>query len=482
MSFASPIARRPRVVVLGGGFTGAAVALALAARIRPAGAEIVVVEPRPRVGPGLAYSTPDPAHRLNVPAARMTAVAGDPGHFARWLEETGAALDPAALTAEGEVYPRRQVFGDYVAAQVAPLLAAGALRHLRARALAVTREEGAWRVATDRGMPLRAEAVVLAMSHPAPRPPAPLAGLVGSPLLVADPCAEAALAGVGITDRVLVVGAGLTSADVVASLAARGFRGEVTVISRGGLRSRGRQAPGPASEADFASDPAVTARALLGRIREAIARDAARGVGWRGAIDRAREQGAEIWAALPQPERARAVRRLRRLWDAHRYRLAPQVEAAMAAEAAAGRLVHLAGRLVGAEATPDGSVVRWRPRGGGAPQAGRFDRVVVTTGPDHAEALRGNPALASLAAAGWLAPDPLGLGLRTTALCRAAGPGGNPAPDLYVAGPLARGEVGELMGAPEVARHAALVAERVAGSLKAAEAPAFPGLAGSIAH
>ncbi|RWL36256.1 MAG: hydroxyacylglutathione hydrolase, partial [Mesorhizobium sp.] len=81
-----------------------------------------------------------------------------------------------------------------------------------------------------------------------------------------------------------------------------------------------------------------------------------------------------------------------------------------------------------------------------------FDAVINTTGPAHGKILRTNPALRSLGDAGLIRIDSHGLGIATGRDSRAVGPDGEPVPGLFIAGPLARGTFGELMGLPEVAR------------------------------
>lgn len=455
--------RRPVVAILGGGLSGAATAFHLARTVAPGTAEIVVVEPREALGGGLAYSSTEPAHRINVPASKMTIVTAEPNHFMDWLAAERVALSPGTLTLRGDVFPERRIFGHYVAAQLAPLLARGIVRHRRTVAVSIHRSEGRWRIDLADGTCLAADFVVLAMSHPAPSLPRVLHGLAGSPGLVADPYDSARIAALAGKERILIVGTGLTSADVVASLGRLGHRGHITALSRHGLRSHGHGVVTRKSEADFTTDPARTAVTLLRRIRAAVAADAARGQSWHATLDRVRDEGRAIWAALPPPERSRLVRHLRTVWDIHRFRVAPQVEEVLDSAIRRGRLDIVAARLVAARETGDGIEVTWRPRGSGETVTATFDALVVTTGPDHGAVLHSNPVFRALAADGRLRADPNGLGLRVADQCRCVDASGRLSDSLLVAGPLARGDVGELMGVPEVTRHA----EHVAGVLRA---------------
>src|SRR4051794_26422775 len=81
-----------RIIVIGGGFCGAAFAIHCARQAQDlsGAAEIIIVEPRAELGQGLAYGSEDPVHRVNVPAALMTMFPEEPLHFEAWLQRSGA--------------------------------------------------------------------------------------------------------------------------------------------------------------------------------------------------------------------------------------------------------------------------------------------------------------------------------------------------------------------------------------------------------
>ncbi|WP_027155232.1 FAD/NAD(P)-binding protein [Mesorhizobium sp. WSM2561] len=462
---ALPPRPRSHVVILGGGFTGAALAWQLARQ--PARPSITVVEPRPFLGGGLAYSSEEPSHRVNVPAARMNLAPDEPEHFSRWLAASGEIeRDPDAVWRNGDIFPRRRVFGRYVAEQLRPHLESGAIRHIRGQAHEVRRNGDGWIVATS-GQPIAADAVVLAMTHPSPDVPSALTPIAEAHGFVADVCAADALGPIAPEASVLIVGSGLTSADTVAELDRRGHRGRILAVSRHGLRSRGHPEVRGAPFGDFVSMPAATALRLLERVRSTLAAADAEGVNWQSVFDQLRLQGAVLWSALSHNERTRLVRRLRVFWDVHRFRIAPQVEAVLDRRRAEGTFDNIAASLVDSRRAGNRLAVRLRRRGRKQIETLHFDTVINTTGPAHGKALRTNPALRSLADAGLIRIDAHGLGIATGLDSRAVGPDGGPVPGLFVAGPLARGTFGELMGLPEVARHAQAVTSEIESQLGA---------------
>lgn len=456
------------VAIVGGGFSGATVAWHLL-RMRPDLARVVVIEPKADLGRGLAYDADDPSWRINVPAAKMSLDPGAPTHFDDWLTASGRLEgDPDARRPDGSNFPARAVFGAYMAEHLRRL--GGRVVHVEALAQTISPAASGHDIVCSNGDLVRARIVVLAVCHSPPAPPALLAeAFAGDPGFIANPWAPAALDVIGVDDRVLIVGSGLTMADIVASLDRRGHRGPITVVSRRGLSSRGHPPRPVEPYGDFASDPAKTVRELVRRVRRTIAEGAARGESWHGALDQVRAQGFAIWRALPFIERRRLLRHIRPFWDVHRFRIAPQIEAILDRRIAEGSLTLLAASLRGARRDGQMKLVALRGRNG-EEETRAFDAVIAATGPAHGRVFADNPLLADLQRKGLARPDPLRLGVDVDLETRAIGADGAVSGDMFVAGPLARGTFGELMGLMDVTVYAAKVAAAVAARLGPAAA------------
>ncbi|QFR33784.1 FAD/NAD(P)-binding protein [Ancylobacter sp. TS-1] len=459
----------PRVAIIGGGFTGAVCAIELA---RAAGQplSIDIIEPRATVGAGLAYGSCEPEHRINVPSDRMTVFPDEPDHFTRWLRKSGVWNDdPFGLVENGDHYSRRRDFAAYIADVVADTAAANpsgsTIRHRRAGALAIEPTGRDWRVRCDDAGPARYDRVVLSLTYGSPRFHWPLIqGAEALDHLVLDPWNWAAIKAIRPEARVVLIGTGLTTCDVVVSLRANGHTGPIHAISRRALTPRLHGEFNTDFDLFAGAPRPATALGLLRLVRSRVREVEQQGRSWHIVIDSLRRHLSTYWRTLPLSEQRRIAHRLRSFWDVHRFRIAPQVAALMESGRREGWLTVSAGRIHAVGRHGDSFALDWTPRGGERRILGA-DALVNCTGPDGDIARSTNPLLVDALAHGRVRPDALRIGLDTDADGRVIGASGEPVPGLWAAGPAARAVVGEATGVPEAAAHARLVARALATTL-----------------
>jgi len=435
----------PSIAIIGGGVTGTALALHLADSLP--GCRLIIFEPRPLIGPGLAYSTADPAHRLNAPAQRMSLYPDDPEHFSAWITATGACGDDTgAALADGRLFPRRAVFGAYAAAQIAPLLQSGRLIHHREAAKDLTWQHGAWTICSGESTH-RANIVILATGLPPPAIPSALAPVAAAANFVANPLRPGALVGISPKANVLILGTGLTMADIAASLDAAGHSGPIHAISRRGLPPRPHA--GPCAPCGDFSAPPVSARALVAQIRVTVAAAVAGGKPWQSVFDALRQSAQPLWQALPAVEKSRLIRHARPFWESHRHRLPPATSAVLGRRLGDQSLTIAAASITASRCAGERIAVTIQPRGNTQPIETVFDAVILATGPGRITDTQSG-LIANLMKSGLIAVDDTGLGLTCNTHA------------LFLAGPITRGAIGEITAVPELTRQAASLAQQIA--------------------
>jgi uncharacterized NAD(P)/FAD-binding protein YdhS len=419
----------------------------VAAQLARRGIGSILIDGSGRAGRGVAYSTAEPAHLLNVRAEGMSAWADDPEHFVRRFEAEGG---------ERRGFAERRLFGRYLGEILDGAIATGKARVADAGATHARRDNGEWRIDLDDGETISAETLVLAIGNQEPESLGPFAGLGGH--FIANPWgreAQAAVRDLAATGgNALLVGTGLTMVDLVLSLDAAGHRGRILALSRRGLIPRGHAdfEPAPVTAEEV---PAGNLRALWRWLRRRSAE-----VGWRAAIDSLRPYSQALWQGLPDDQQRRFMRHARPWWDVHRHRIAPEVARTVANMVADGRLEVAAGRIVAASRADGGVEVEFRKRGASSSQTERFDYVFNCTGPLHAIGRTRDPLLRSLLDAGAVRPDQLAIGLEVDEHSRAAG-----GQRLWALGPLTKGRYWEIIAVPDIRDQAAAVAEDIAREL-----------------
>ena len=432
------------VVVVGGGASGTAVAIHLL-RLGDPELRVTLVERGPWLARGIAYGVDSRIFRLNVPASKMSLDPEQPDDFQRWAGAAPGAFLP------------RATFGAYAVERLADAIrgSAAKLRVVRGHAVAV--DAGAVLLAGNGALP--AETVILATGIeprvlPSPLPP---------DARILDAWDEAALAALPSEGRLLVLGAGLSALDVLAWLAARGFRGSVTILSRRGLLPRPHldpPRPAPTVPAEVLAAAPRELRGLLRWGRSWVRARVSRGEPWQLAIDALRPHTGRLFAGLPPADRARFVRSVRPYWDVLRHRAPGDTLDVVETWRAEGRLEVCAGRIATCEPDARGLNVELAIAGQ-ILRRERYDRIVRCVGPalDRLEAE--TPLVRSLLASGLAAPDPAGLGIVTDEAGRVVDASGHASERLLAVGAPRRASAWEATSIPDIAAHALAVARRV---------------------
>lgn len=376
------------VLIIGGGFCGVACAVQL---LRAGQAVRVLLLERGAPG-GLAYARCGAGHLLNVPAGRMSAFADDAENFLRFARERM----PHAAAPD---YLPRRLYAAYLAALLDGAVRAG-LERVAGQAVALLRHGAGLRAVLADGRELHADRAVLASGHFAPCDP-PLADMsfYADSRYQRDPWDAARLASVHPAEPVLLLGSGLTAADVALSLLARGAQ-RITMLSRHGFLPQGHcSLPGGPSPAGApAAAGAATVRAALRAFR---AQD------WRNAMAALRPHTEAIWQAWPDKERRRFLRHLQPYWDSHRHRLPPEAGEPLQRALRDRRLRVLAGRLLACEGGAERIRVALQRRGAGVEEL-QVARVINCTGSCPSPDRCADPLIVQLLDAGALRALPLG--------------------------------------------------------------------------
>ena len=451
------------IAIVGAGFCGTVLAANLLRRPPSAATDIILIERGAAMGRGVAYAVREYPYLLNVPAARLSADSRDPMQFLHFAQRHAPDTD-------GEDFLPRALYGDYLQ-EVLSQAEGAAPSHTR-----LLRIFGDVRRVTRRGAgqpfaaefadrpPIQADRVVLALGNPPARLPPWAATVSEHTAYRHDPWDLPK--SLGVEHSVLIVGNGLTMADVALMLSQEANRAPALhTISRRGLVSLPQSTFRPAAvRADGAAFLACahSIRRVLAVARELTREIEGSGGDWREVVTFIRHLAPALWRRLPEQEKRRFVRHLQAHWDTHRHRLPPQLASRLTSLRRSGKLQVNAGRIDSVTASGEQLRVSWRPRGGGGFATLTVDLIVNATGSDHSLDGTADPLLNSLRTAGLVCADALNLGLRTARYGACVDVRGVPSRHLYYLGPMLRADHWEATAATELRDHAEQLASHLA--------------------
>ncbi len=425
---------RRSIVIIGGGASG--VLLAAHLLREPSDIRVTLIERRPQLGRGVAYSAQQQDHVLNVPASGMSAFADDPDHFWNWLRQRDLVPDGQRF-----VFVPRKFYGQYLADVVTEAARTGGLTILNATAVDLRSAGSGVEITLENGSSVAGHCAVLAVGHEINPPRARgVAVRVGSeqdtPL---DPDAP-----------VMILGSGLSMIDAWLSLAQSQHRGPITVVSRHGLLPK-RHLKAPRIELAAADVPFETDLHYFERwFRDTVRETVARGGNWRSVVDALRPFNQRIWQSWSLKSRRRFLQHLRPFWNIHRHRLPPELHDRMVAAIAMGQVTLRAGQVIGLERAADGVRASIRPKGRPTVETVDVARVYDCGGVTVDVEQSSNPLIRSLVARGEARPDTLHIGLDVTVSGQVLDADGAVSDHLLAIGPLTRGTFFEIEAIPDI--------------------------------
>jgi uncharacterized NAD(P)/FAD-binding protein YdhS len=462
----------PTIAVIGGGFSGTLCALHLLRRCPQS--RVILIERNRQFGLGLAYSTGNPGHLLNVPAARMSAFHDRPLDFVDWLNRREPDDQPH-IAYDGQSFVPRRVFGAYIRHLINSEFKSGEATRFELLHGEVCDVAGGDNlvIGLDRGRRVAAHLAVIAIGNFAPEPPRIRdPWLYETPFYRGDPWAYETLDDLDPDAAVLLIGTGLTTIDTVMSLLDRGHRGPIHALSRRGQLPRCHTQTTAMAAFTLTTLPSSIA-GLLRLVRREVREAAAQGIAWQAVIDALRPMTQGLWDTLPDAERARFLRHLRPWWEVHRHRMAPSIAERIDEARQRRQLIVTRGRISGFERAGASVDVQYRATVTGENTRLRVDRIINCSGPSCDFERLANPLIQDLLRNGRSRPDAMRLGLDVTPQGALRAADGAISQCLYAVGPLTKGLFWEMTSVPDIRRQCELLATHIGQLIGSRRFPAL---------
>jgi uncharacterized NAD(P)/FAD-binding protein YdhS len=434
-----------RITIIGGGASGTLLAANLLRTGVERPVEINLVEKRPALGRGVAYSTPDEVHLLNVPAAKMGAFPDEVDSFHKWLTENGYSYEPHSFVP-------RKIFGEYLR-EVLESTAGTRSDNVRFNvfeddAVDLVLEDNKAHVILGSGDTLYSERVVLAFGNFLPPDPT-VSDLTftKAPKYFRSPWTDDVYNSIDVEDTVLVIGTGLSMVDVAMHLFYSPHRGKIYAISTRGLlpsvHKLGDTYPSFGDELkgmDRVTD-------VLKTVRKHIKRAEEQGIDWRAVIDSLRPHTQQIWLDLPVAEKRYFKQHLSRYWNVARHRMPVEASIVLERMRAEGRLEVLKGRLkkIDFDARFD---VEYQTDG--VASSINVDAIINCIGSESNFEKLDSALVRNMYSRGYIRNDALNLGIDALPNGVVVGKNGEASEMLYTLGTALKGVLWESTAVPEI--------------------------------
>jgi uncharacterized NAD(P)/FAD-binding protein YdhS len=440
------------VLIIGGGASAVAVLAAIAKRSPDI--RVALADKSPIVGVGVAYSTELEQHILNVPAQAMGIDVAQPGDFLDWTVKNGLSINPSDFVS-------RITYGRYLKDITKQVVTDRKLQIWQTEVTTLNKEGELFSACGADGKHISAKNVILALGHTALE--WPIKKIIGEPRerLIINPWKLSGYEALDDVKNIAVLGTGLTAMDVVSALDGRGYRGQITLISRRGLLPCASHGDKQLKEVTLTQQTlGLSLRALMAWIRSEAESLNSTECDWRALIDAFRPHIPRIWRRFTLRERNQFLRYIRPYWEVVRHRMPSQVRARVDELRAEGKLHIIQGRVVELVAGSTGELTLKLQSVAGQSEI-TADRLFNCTGGAALRAAKLPNLLKSLQQQGLIMLSPFGLGVETGLNGELLNVQCDTVAGCYVIGPLRRASDWESTAMREIREQAQQIARLI---------------------
>jgi uncharacterized NAD(P)/FAD-binding protein YdhS len=404
----------PVIAIIGGGFCGT---LTLVQLLRQAKKplQVVLVNKNYPLSKGIAYSTADENHLLNVAAGKMSAFPEDPDHFINWIRNQKTLKDFVSDELNLAYLPR-YVYGNYLqdildeALKKKPSFVDCSI--LNDEAKDIVRTVNKYKIVLHGNKAFAADKIVLATGNSLPSQlPVKDERFYTSQNYFGNPWDKSATENIKPDETVLIIGTGLTMLDTALSVARNGFRGKIIALSRSGLLPLFHKRRKPYLQLLDDLKPPYRLQQLYEVYFKHIVQAAAQGNPTEALVDAIRPRTQEIWMGLSLPEKIQFMTHIKHFWNVTRHRAAKEVYDSISKLREKNMLEVVAGRLISMAETGNDIEIIFREKKTLKERIIKVNRVINCTGPETDITKVNDTFIKNLLKHGYIVPDELKLGM-----------------------------------------------------------------------
>lgn len=320
------------ITIIGGGVSGTLLAINLI-KNHKSGLKINIIEKdKDKFNLGIAYHTSEITHLLNVRAIGMSIFKDEPEHFINWLNNNGYSYTKTDFVP-------RSIFGKYVQYYYNQYASKTDVKvNVIFDEVVNLHQNDKWFVELTT-QSLVSDKVVLALGHISIAE-MDMFKYTNISKYFRTPWVNNIFDSIKPTDDVLMIGSGLTSDDIILSLKSRNHTGKIYCISRRGLQPFNHEIfePYPSFYSEIEGKDINTIFSIV-KSHLKVAKNP------RAVIDSLRPHTQTIWKSLSISDKSRFLRHVNALWNVIRHRMPESTFDTLSQMESDGQLKFLTGRI-----------------------------------------------------------------------------------------------------------------------------------------